>query len=100
MLDQIPYVSIIFAVFRQFDKYFNKYVENVHDEHKIGHILSTWMNSQVFNDFAADVAFRITTKMKLRILNHSEPSFKNYLKVLWKKLIKIYRYKNEAAKLK
>lgn len=63
-------------------------------------ILKSWMNSQVFNDFTGDIALRIVNKMKLRIINHSEPSFKNYLKVLWGKLVKFYRYKSEAAKIK
>lgn len=31
IIDQIPYVGLVFSVFKQLDKYFTKYVEKVHE---------------------------------------------------------------------
>ena len=60
----------------------------------------TWMNCQVFNDFVGNLAIRLTERMKLRIINHNEPSFKNYLQVLWIRAKRIYKHKNDRQKLK
>lgn len=100
ILDQIPYVSIVFSIFGQLDKYFSKYIEKVHESHKISSISKSWMNVQVFNDYIGDLAHKIAVRMKLRILNYSEPSFKSYLKLLYAKLIKKYKFRGEAAKIK